>query len=213
MTSEFTELERHPVSLGIPKKAWPKPVASEVAKWEKAWDEWDKENVKLHDCRDDYVKAEKASREAMLEAVKKGLPDPGELPEVQTAKRAYEFQTERTKHLRKVANEQARKVSEVLKDHSKALFAMACDEAESFASEYPAMVDDLKKRYDDIVKKRQEAYNLLRWVERFTDGKVLYEPSFPLEGSFSVPQTHEGRVWSVVEILRKLYVQGGENES
>ena len=213
MTSENTELERHPISLGLPNRPWPKPVASEVTKWEKAWDEWDKENVKLHDRRDDYVKAEKASREAMLDAVKKGLPDPGELPEVQTAKRAYEFQTEKTKHLRKVANDQARKVSEVLKDHSKVLFSMACDEAESFASEYPAMVEDLKTRYDEIVKKRQEAYHLLRWVERFTDGKVLYEPSFPLEGAASFPQTHENRVWGVVEILRKLYVQGDEDES
>lgn len=213
MTSDVTELDRHPTALGIPDRKWPKAVATAVAKWEKAWDEWDKENVILHDRNQEKVQAERASTEAMLDAVKKGLPDPGELPEVQETRRALMFQNERVRHLRKTADKEAREVARLMEENAAELIAQACDEAEAFASEYPAMVKDLSAQYDAMVKKRHDAYALLRWVERLTDGKIQYEPSFPLEGLASFPQTHENRVWGVIEILRKLYLQKDEDES
>ncbi len=213
METNTTELERHPSMLGLPDKDWPRAVAVEVAKWEKLWSQWDKENVTLHDCRADHSKAVKASEDALVQAVKKGLPDPGELPEVATTRRALAFQSEKTKHARKLTDQQARKVSEVLRDHSLELFRMACDEAEDFAADYPEMIRNLSEQFDDIVKKRNNAYALLRWVERLTDGKIHYEPSFPMEGTLSLPRTHESRVWGTTSILRKLYVDQEVSES
>ena len=50
---------------------------------------------------------------------------------------------------------------------------------------------------------RQAAYEALRFVNRLTDSSLSYDPSFPVEGSLSVPKSHETRPLGIATLLEK----------
>jgi len=59
---------------------------------------------------------------------------------------------------------------------------------------------------DQALNDRQESLTGLRWVEHLTGAGLSFDPSFPVEGSMTLPKTAEQRVLGIVSLLRKLIV-------
>lgn len=204
MNIENMETGRHAVTLHLPAGIkWPKEVSDAVTEWDKLYDRWNTEQSGLYKAIDEYEKAQRLDTEAMRAAIAKGLPDPGE--EATNAKaRAVVFQDEATRLARKNADRQARAVFALVEKHSDKALEQACDIAEAGADRWEKDITELKASYAEAVARRNAAYAALRWVAPLVSEHVRYEPSFPLEGAASWPQTHESRPRGVVELIRKM---------
>lgn len=212
MELENLELNRHPAALFLPPRDYPQLLAEAIADYDEAYMAWDMEHATLEDLNRAYRDAERDAVAKMVEAAKAGKKDPGEGQEADKAKRAVLFQNERVKHLRKETDKKARAVLDAMHTERLPLMEMAVSEAEQFAGQYPGRMSAVAKEIDAIVKDRQKAYELLRVVSQLTEGTVSYDPSFPLEGTVSLFQTHERRVWSLTKLLREMFLDGDEKK-
>ncbi len=56
-------------------------------------------------------------------------------------------------------------------------------------------------------EKRRVALAGLRFVSQITDTRLSYDPSFPVDGDFRLPNTNEKRVLDIGALLRRVYVE------
>ena len=54
-------------------------------------------------------------------------------------------------------------------------------------------------------EKRRVALAGLRFVSQITDTRLSYDPSFPVDGDFRLPNTNEKRVLDIATLLRNVY--------
>ncbi len=92
---EETSPLRHRAYAGPPAGLkWPKETEAVIAKYEKAWDEYDSALLKLQDAEGELSAAEVADTLALIEAVRIEAPDPGPA-NATVARRALEYAGER----------------------------------------------------------------------------------------------------------------------
>ena len=198
------ELNKEPNNLSLPTDfAWPKPVAKELALWDKSYLAWAELQSVLFERVEELAIARRLDSEALTEAVKAGKPDPG-LVNVAKAERAVVYAEEAARQARVSANRLARTASETIVAHRLDIIEQACLDAEAGATAFAEDIVKARESVSEALTRRDLAYAGLRYVEGLTGGHLSYVPNFAVEGNTSFPQTHENRPLGIVALLRKL---------
>jgi hypothetical protein len=199
----YSEISQSPKDLGLPKNlTWPKKVAKEIELWDTAWAEWDEAHATLDEKILGVKQANAKDAQALRDAVANGKPDPG-VNASDKAEREVVYWTEVAVQARRKADKLSAIVWAAIQEHREDLIRDAAkrarDGAAKFQEDMKAVLTLGKKAIED----RQAAYEGLRFVNRLTDSSLTYDPSFPVEGSMSVPKSHETRPLGIATLLEK----------
>lgn len=189
----------------LPDMPFPKKVQKQVDQVQQVTSAWAEEDTVYAERRDDLSRAKAADAAALKEAALAGEPDPGTAGS-DAAERAVAYQAERVKAAVRVVNRENSALSNLLVEHRLALMETACEMAEAGIQRFESDVADIKALGREAEHRRNKALAPLRWVSRFTDGRLSYDPSFPVEGSFQFPRTAELKANAIVALLRKVFV-------
>ena len=197
---------REPNHILLPEMPLPKNVQKQVDVVEKVTSAWAEEDTVFAERQHALSQAKTADASALRDAALAGEEDPG-TAESDAAERAVAYQAERVKAAVRVVNRENSVLSNLLVEHRLALMETACEMAEAGIERFESDVADIKALGREAEQRRNKALAPLRWVSRFMDGRLSYDPSFPVEGSFQFPRTAELKANAIVSLLRKVFLQ------
>lgn len=197
------EVKQGPKTLGLPKNlTWPKKVSKEMDLWDKAWAEWDETNLTLDEKLSAVSEANQADAQALRDAVAGGKPDPG-VNASDKVEREVVYWTEATGQARRKTDKQSAVVWHAIQEHREDLIRDASKRTRDGAAKFQDDLREVLSRGQKAIDDRQASYEGLRFVNRLTDSALSFDPSFPVEGSMSVPKSHENRPLGIATLLEK----------
>lgn len=199
----YTEITQSPKNLGLPKNlTWPKKVSKEIELWDTAWAEWADAHATLDEKILGVKQANAKDAQALRDAVAAGKPDPG-VTASDKAEREVVYWTEVTLQARRTADKHSATVWAAIQEHREDVIRDAVKRAREGATKFQEDTKAVLKAGQKAIEDRQAAYEALRFVNRLTDSSLSYDPSFPVEGSLSVPKSHETRPLAIATLLEK----------
>jgi hypothetical protein len=170
--------------------------------WDKAWAEWDETNLTLDEKLSAVREANQADAQALRDAVAAGKPDPG-VSASDKAEREVVYWTEATGQARRKTDKQSALVWAAIQEHREDLIRDACKRTRDGAAKFQDDLKEVLSRGQRAIEERQASYEGLRFVSRLTGSALSFDPSFPVEGSMSVPKSHENRPLGIATLLEK----------
>lgn len=200
---EIRELTESPRNLFLPKNmTWPKPVLKEMEQWDTVYLEWDEANATLEEKVSALKRAKETDGQALADAVAQKKPDPGTKAS-DNAEREIVYWSEVCRQARRKADQHAARLWAVIEDHRESLIRDACERARQGAAKFADDMATVSAAGAKAIDDRRDGYDGLRFVSRLVGSALTYDPSFPVEGSVSVPSTHENRPLGIVTLLEK----------
>jgi hypothetical protein len=144
--------------------------------------------------------------EALRVAAIAGEKDPG-TKATDEAARSLLYQEERVKATGRAVSKASQVLMALFREHRLELFAEACEVAEHTVETFRNDIAGVSERIREVEKARDKGLAPLRWVASLTDGKLSYDPSFPMQGSFQLPKTGEQKALAIVALLRRFYLE------
>ena len=197
---------QEPKHMHVPEMRFPKVVQKQIDVVNKVTAAWAEEDTLYAEKQQALSNARNADAAALKKAALAGEKDPG-TKQSDAAERAVAYQEERVKAAVSLVNQEGRVLSQLLAEHRLELMETACEMAERGLARFQSDVADIKALGREAEQRRNKSLAPLRWVGRFTDGQLSYDPSFPVEGSFQVPRTAELKANAIVSLLRKVFLQ------
>lgn len=195
---------REPNFIHLPELNYPKEVKKTIKAMETAVGLWAEEDTEYAVRQQAVADAERQDGLALKKAALAGEPDPGTEATAQ-AQRALLYQEQRLKASIAEVNRTTADVWSVLREHRNEVIAEACANAEAGVEAWREDIASIYGQARDIQEKRRVALAGLRFVSQLTDSRLSYDPSFPVDGDFRLPNTNEKRVLDIATLLRKVY--------
>ncbi|MDA9918018.1 hypothetical protein N9D44_01765 [Pontimonas sp.] len=193
-----------PNFIHLPDLKYPREVKKAIKAMDLAVSLWAEEDTEYAVRQQAVTDAERADAKALKEAALAGEPDPG-TDAIAQAQRALLYQEQRLKASIAEVNRATSDVWQALKEHRSEVIAEACAKAEAGVEVWREDVASLYGQAREIQEKRRVALAGLRFVSQITDTRLSYDPSFPVDGDFRLPNTNEKRVLDIATLLRKVY--------
>ena len=111
--------------------------------------------------------------------------------------------TEVTLQARRTADKHSVTVWAAIQEHREDVIRDAVKRAREGATKFQGDMKAVLTLGHKAVEDRQAAYEGIRFVNRLTGSSLSYDPSFPVEGSLSVPKSHETRPLAIATLLQK----------
>jgi hypothetical protein len=198
------ELSKSPRNLSLPAEYdWPTAVKKSITEYEKSWKVWAEANTALAVAVDDLAAAVREDAVALTEAVKNSQPDPG-VEKSDQARRAVVYAEEVAKQARQAVNRQAEKTWNTIAQSHDTLARQAITEALDGVNQFQGDCEAIAEHGRVAELRRSKSLQGLRLLARLGDTRVSFEPSFPIDGQFSVPKTHETRVVNLAALITRL---------
>lgn len=198
-----------PNFIHLPDLKYPREVKKAIKAMDLAVSLWAEEDTEYAVRQQAVTDAERADAKALKEAALAGEPDPG-TDAIAQANRALLYQEQRLKAGIAVVNRVTAEVLRLLKEHRSEVIAEACAVAEAGVEVWREDVASLYGHAREIQEKRRVALAGLRFVSQITDTRLSYDPSFPVDGDFRLPNTNEKRVLDIARLLRRLYEENSD---
>ena len=195
---------REPNFIHLPELNYPKEVQKTIKAMDSAVSLWAEEDTEYAARQQAVTDAEREDALALKKAALAGEPDPGTESTAQ-AQRALLYQEQRLKASIAEVNRATSEVWQALKEHRSEVIAEACAKAEAGVEAWREDVASLHGQAREMQEKRRVALAGLRFVSQITDTRLSYDPSFPVDGDFRLPNTTEKRVLDIATLLRKVY--------
>lgn len=186
---------------------FPKPIQKQIKVVEGLTVTWAEEDAEYAVRQHALSLAKTADAEALKAAAIAGEPDPGTKASDEAA-RALVYQEERVKAAGRAVTKESQVLMALFREHRLELFAEACEVAERTVETFREEIAGVSERVREVEKARDKGLAPLRWVASLTDGKLSYDPSFPIQGSFQLPKTGEQKTLAIIALLRRFYLEG-----
>jgi hypothetical protein len=191
---------------------FPKPIQKQIKVVEGLTATWAEEDAE-HAVRQHTLSlAKTADAEALKAAAIAGEPDPG-MKATEVAARALVYQEERVKATARAVSKESQVLSSLFREHRFELIEEACVTAERTVETFRDDIAGVSERVREVEKARDKGLAPLRWVASLTDGKLSYDPSFPMQGSFQLPKTGEQKASAIIALLRRYYLGDPDKDS
>lgn len=191
---------------------FPKPIQKQIKVVEELTATWAEEDAEYAVRQHALSLAKTADAEALKVAAIAGEPDPGTKASDEAA-RALVYQGERVKAAGRAVTKESQVLMALFREHRLELFAEACEVAERSVETFRDDIAGVSERVREVEKARDKGLAPLRWVASLTDGKLSYDPSFPMQGSFQLPKTGEQKASAIIALLRRYYLCDPDNDS
>ena len=195
---------REPNFIHLPELNYPKEVQKTIKAMDSAVSLWAEEDTEYAVRQQAVTDAERQDALALKKAALAGDPDPG-IEATAQAQRALLYQEQRLKASIAEVNRATSEVWLALKEHRSEVIAEACAKAEAGVEAWREDVASLYGQAREMQEKRRVALAGLRFVSQITDTRLSYDPSFPVDGDFRLPNTHEKRVLDISTLLKNAY--------
>ena len=189
---------------------FPKPIQKQIKVVEGLTATWAEEDAEYAVRQHALSLAKTVDAEALKVAAIAGEPDPGTKASDEAA-RALVYQEERVKAAGRAVSKESQVLMALFREHRVELFAEACEVAEHTVETFRDDVAGVSERVREVEKARDKGLAPLRWVASLTDGKLSYDPSFPIQGSFQLPKTGEQKALAIIALLRKFYLKPNDD--
>jgi hypothetical protein len=200
---------REPNFIHLPDLNYPKELKKVIQAMDSAVSLWAEEDTEYAVRQQAVMDAERVDAQALKRAALAGEPDPGTEATTQ-AQRALLYQEQRLRASIAEVNRATAEVWQALKEHRVEVIAEACVKAEAGVESWREDVASLYEQAREMQEKRRVALAGLRFVSQITDTRLSYDPSFPVDGDFRLPNTNEKRVLDIATLLRKVYDDANE---
>ncbi len=199
-----SEITKDARTLNLPEEfTWPTEIVEELAEYEKAYQDWSEAQTVLYEKIDALQKAEATDQKALVDAVSAGKSDPGRKA-TEAANRERVYQEEVVRQARQRVNVLAGKLWARFNDSRLPIIEEACRLAREGVDQFGKDLAEIKRLSSLAVERRAKSLAGLRFVARLDLPEFSFDPSFPIDGSFKVPLTHEKRTLSIVYLLEQV---------
>lgn len=188
---------------------FPKPIQKQIKVAEGLTATWAEEDAENALRQHTLSLAKTADAEALKAAAIAGEPNPGTKASDE-AVRALVYQEERVKAAARAVSRESQVLMALFREHRLELFAEACEVAERTVETFRENIAGVSERVREVEKARDKGLAPLRWVSFLTDGKLSYDPSFPMQGSFQLPKTGEQKALAIIALLHSFYLSDNE---
>lgn len=186
---------------------YPKPVKALIKKMDSAFDEWAEADTALAVAEEDLNEAKARDTRELVETVLAGREDLGEVhvaPAERAVKRAQILADARRVEVNKIGRE----VEEAIRLHAREITLTALSMAREGLAERERLLLEAAQLANEANEARTRGLAGLREISNFTRGVYQFDPSFPVTGQATFPNTREERIHKICDDLEELISHG-----
>lgn len=186
---------------------YPTRVQSLIKKMNAAFDEWAEADTALAVAVEDLDEAKALDGKIFAESVLNGTDDPGE---VHTPSAARKVKGARilVNAKRVAVNKLGRIVDDAMREHAREITLTAIADARVALARREEILLEASKLINQANDVRTHGLLGLREIASYTRGTYQFDPSFPVQGNVSLPETSETRVRQICDDLDRLIESG-----